>query len=93
MSKNLIYRTCLLEYEPHEAANIIGQALGLEPFAEGDMPESFVDRTTWFRAPHELRCQMIGDWLKSVAYQAADDGQKLVPWTPIGGEKYANQND
>lgn len=84
--KNLIYRAALLA-EPDAAAERLAKALDIE------CGPHLADRRGWIHAGHAARCLMIAEWLRNVCYEAGVQGERLVPWTPIGGEKYRHQND
>lgn len=89
---NLIFDAAL-RAEPWQGANLIAQALGMaQRYGDGAMPEQ-ISRGSWIRGGHALRCQMLGEWLRAEAFKAAEDGQRPVAWSPIGGERYAGQHD
>jgi hypothetical protein len=76
----------VIQTEAADAAKIICKAL--------DVRVSVVPQHAWRQANDVQRAKMIGDMM---AEAARNEGERLTTnlssWTPIGGDKYANQND
>lgn len=73
-----------------DAAAIMRRALGLEPGAGADL---LPEQADWHRMDDPQRLIAIGEWLRSTCYEQADIRQPPQAWEPIGGAKYAHQND
>lgn len=87
-----ILRTAAIAITADDAMHVLCRALGIEEQYRAD---NLPDRKEWRRAPDDQRLMWLGEWLKSTAYQMADQ----VATAPAremfiaGGEKYAHQND
>lgn len=71
------------------AARNLALRLDIDPITETQ------DQAEWQTASVAQRCIWIGEWLRTAAMEEAHrmDPANLVPFTPIGGEKYRHQND
>jgi hypothetical protein len=73
-----------------DAALILRRALGLAPGTGDDL---LPEQADWRRMDDSQRLIALGEWLKSVCYQQADIKNPPQVFEPIGGAKYAHQND
>lgn len=86
-------RTARICMDVDRAGFELARALGIE--LDTEAKDLLPEQSDWRRMPDEARLIALGEWLKSVCYSEA---HKLAtsPGTvfePIGGAKYAHQND
>ncbi len=75
-----------------DAASTLRKALGVDARICADLLPT---QSEWRKMSDTAKLLALGEWLKSVCYEQAamDEAKPLVAFEPIGGEKYANQND
>lgn len=85
-------RTAAMAITAEDAAHMLAIKLGLEP---GQLSDNLPDRNEWRRASDVQRLMWLGEWLKSTAYQMAEQVENAPSREMFiaGGEKYAHQND
>lgn len=85
-------RTARISSDVDRAGFELCRALGIDTTTGRDL---LPEQAEWRRMDDAARLIALGEWLKSVCYSEA---HKIATspgtvWEPIGGAKYAHQND
>jgi len=76
------------ERESESAAYSIAKMLGMAEIADVQ------DQAEWRGASTDQRIMWIAEWMRAAAYAEIDRlNGPGIEWVPMGGMKYAHQND
>ena len=81
---------------PTTAVRAVARALQM-PITPTWPERSPIGERRWRRGTKAQRCLMLAEWIGEVFVDAADEADametRMMPFRPIGGEQYADQND